>query len=112
MAVSISEERGIAQKYISGFPWFMVVWGLGGFLLCVVALSMLMGPFGLVSIVVAFTIFFQINQINHTFVDLPYFPFKSLSWITAKHHVHHENMHKGNYATITLFYDKIFGTLD
>ena len=38
--------------------------------------------------------------------------FRTLSWITAKHHVHHENMHKGNYATITLFYDKLFGTLD
>ena len=45
-------------------------------------------------------------------MKLPYFPFRTLSWITAKHHVHHENMHKGNYATITLFYDKLFGTFD
>jgi beta-carotene hydroxylase len=31
--MSMAEERAIAQKYIGGFPWFMVVWGLGGFAL-------------------------------------------------------------------------------
>ena len=31
--MSISEERAIAQQYIGAFPWFMVIWGLGGFLL-------------------------------------------------------------------------------
>jgi sterol desaturase/sphingolipid hydroxylase (fatty acid hydroxylase superfamily) len=86
--------------------------GLGGFLMTTVVLSILMGPFNVAAIVVSFLIFFQINQINHCLVDLPYFPFKTLHWVTAKHHVHHENMHKGNYATITPFYDKIFGTLD
>jgi len=86
--------------------------GLALYMGSIILLAVLLGPFHLATIVVTFLIFFQLNQINHTFVDLPYFPFKTLSWITAKHHVHHENMHKGNYATITLFYDKIFGTLD
>jgi len=86
--------------------------GLSLYMGSVVVLAALMGPFHASTIIVTFVIFFQLNQINHTFVDLPYFPFKTLSWITAKHAVHHENMHKGNYATITLFYDKIFGTLD
>ncbi len=86
--------------------------GLALYMVSIVVLAAAMGPFHVVTIVATFVIFFQINQINHTHVDLPYFPFKTLSWITAKHHVHHENMHKGNYATITLFYDKIFGTLD
>jgi len=31
--MSISEERAVVQKYIGGFPWLMVAWGLGGFLL-------------------------------------------------------------------------------
>jgi len=86
--------------------------GLALYMGSIVALAALMGPFHLVTIIVTFVIYFQLNQINHTFVDLPYYPFKTLSWITAKHHVHHENMHKGNYASITLFYDKVFGTLD
>ena len=29
--MSLKEERAIAQKYIGDFPWFMVIWGLGGF---------------------------------------------------------------------------------
>lgn len=78
----------------------------------VVFLAALMGPFHIATVIVSFVIFYQLNQVNHTFVDLPYFPFKTLSWITAKHHIHHENMHKGNYASITLLYDKLFGTLD
>jgi sterol desaturase/sphingolipid hydroxylase (fatty acid hydroxylase superfamily) len=86
--------------------------GLALFMGSIVVLATLMGPFHVVTMIITYLVFFQINQINHTFVDLPYFPFKTLSWITARHHVHHENMHKGNYATITLFFDKIFGTLD
>ena len=86
--------------------------GLALYMGSIAALAALMGPFHLATIIVTFVIYFQLNQINHTFVDLPYYPFKTLSWITAKHHVHHENMHKGNYASITLLYDKLFGTLD
>jgi len=86
--------------------------GLGGYMAVVALLVPLLGPFHLATIVVTFIIYFQINQLNHVYFDLPRFPFKTVNWIVAKHHVHHENMHKGNYATITLFYDKIFGTLD
>jgi len=86
--------------------------GLGGYLVIVTLLAALMGRFHIATIVISFVIYYQINQINHTLVNLPRFPYKILTWITVKHHVHHENMHKGNYATITLFYDKIFGTLD
>lgn len=31
--MSMAQERAIARKYIGGFPWLMVIWGLGGFLL-------------------------------------------------------------------------------
>lgn len=86
--------------------------GLGGFFVTLVVLSLVLGPFQVTTIIMTFVLYYQLNQINHTAVDLPFFPYKTLSWITAKHHIHHENMHKGNYATITLFYDKLFGTLD
>lgn len=86
--------------------------GLGMFLTSIVLLSVIMGPFQIATIIVTYVIFTNINIINHVFLDLPYSPYKTVNWIVAKHHVHHENMHKGNYATITLFYDKIFGTLD
>jgi sterol desaturase/sphingolipid hydroxylase (fatty acid hydroxylase superfamily) len=95
--------------YVHPFETFV---GLGLFIASIVVLAALIGPFHIATIIVTYLIFTNINQINHVFLDLPYFPYKTLNWVVAKHHVHHENMHKGNYATITLFYDKIFGTLD
>lgn len=86
--------------------------GISLYLGTLAALAALLGPFNAVSVIITYVVFTQLNIINHTFVELPRFPFRTLSWITAKHHVHHENMHKGNYATITLLYDKLFGTLD
>jgi sterol desaturase/sphingolipid hydroxylase (fatty acid hydroxylase superfamily) len=86
--------------------------GLGLYMGCIAVLAPVLGGYHVSTIILTFVIFTQINIINHTFVDLDRFPFKTLTWITRKHHVHHENMHKGNYATITLFYDKLFGTLD
>jgi sterol desaturase/sphingolipid hydroxylase (fatty acid hydroxylase superfamily) len=78
----------------------------------IVALYFVLGTFHALTLAVCYVIFVQLNTINHTRVDLPYFPFKTLTWITRKHHVHHIDMQKGNYATITLFYDWVFGTLD
>ncbi len=95
--------------YVHPFETFV---GLALYMGSIVVLAALLGPFHIATIVLTFLIFTQINQINHVFFDLPRYPYKTLNWIVAKHHVHHENMHKGNYATITLFYDKIFGTLD
>lgn len=86
--------------------------GLALYMGSIAFLSLLLGPFNIITMVLTFVIYVQINTLNHTFINLPYFPFKALNWSNAKHHVHHENMHKGNYATITLFYDKLFGTLD
>ena len=86
--------------------------GLALFFATIISMSLLLGPLHIVTVVVLYTLYVQLNTINHTHVDLPYFPFKTLSWITAKHHRHHENMQMGNYATITLIYDKMFGTFE
>ncbi|MDO8863008.1 sterol desaturase family protein [Haliea sp. E1-2-M8] len=86
--------------------------GIALFVGTMALLALGLGPFHVATVVVSYVIFTQINTINHTAVTLPYFPFRTVTWVTAKHHVHHENMHKGNYATITLLYDYLFGTLD
>lgn len=70
------------------------------------------GPFSAISLAIATVVFTQVNIINHTYFDLPYFPFKTLDYMTTKHHRHHENMEMGNYATLTMAYDYLFGTLD
>jgi sterol desaturase/sphingolipid hydroxylase (fatty acid hydroxylase superfamily) len=86
--------------------------GLFLFVMTIPLLALFMGPFDFITVAVTFLVFTQLNIINHTHVDLDYFPFRTLSWITRKHHAHHENMHKGNYATITLLYDRLFGTFE
>jgi len=69
-------------------------------------------PLHAVSIAIATLIFTQINTINHTYVNLPYFPFKTLDYITSIHAAHHVDMNQGNYATLTMLYDYLFGTLE
>lgn len=69
-------------------------------------------PLNAFSMAIATLLFTQWNTLNHTFVDLPYFPFRFVDRITSVHAAHHVNMRKGNYATITMLYDKLFGTYE
>jgi sterol desaturase/sphingolipid hydroxylase (fatty acid hydroxylase superfamily) len=70
------------------------------------------GPLNAFSMAVATLIFTQLNTINHTYVNLPYFPFKTVDTITSLHAAHHVDMNRGNYATLTMLYDWLFGTLE
>ncbi len=99
----------IDAHYVHPLETFM---GLGLFFLTIASLAALLGQFHVVTIVAMYILYVQLNQINHTRVDLPYFPYRLLTWITVKHHKHHENMHMGNYSTITLLWDKLFGTFE
>ncbi|MEN8160006.1 MAG: sterol desaturase family protein [Myxococcota bacterium] len=69
-------------------------------------------PLSAGSMAVATLIFTQLNTINHTFVNLPDFPFRWLSNITWVHAAHHVDMNRGNYATLTMLYDRLFGTYE
>ena len=40
------------------------------------------------------------------------FPFRWLNYAAKMHHYHHARFTGGNFATITLLYDWLFGTLD
>lgn len=69
-------------------------------------------PLNAFSAGIAALIFTQLNTINHTYVNLPYFPFKTLDRITSIHAAHHVDMNHGNYATLTMLYDRLFGTFE
>ena len=69
-------------------------------------------PLNAFSIAIATLIFTQGNIINHTYVNLPYFPFKTLDYITGVHAAHHVDMNQGNFATLTMIYDRLFGTYE
>ena len=70
------------------------------------------GPLSAVSIAIATLIFTQVNTLNHVYVNLPRFPFKTVDRITSLHAAHHVNMKQGNFATLTMLYDWLFGTLE
>ena len=70
------------------------------------------GPLNAVAMAVATLVFTQLNSLNHTFVDLHEFPFRTLDRITALHAAHHVDMNRGNFATLTMLYDRLFGTLE
>ena len=86
--------------------------GLGLFLGSIPLIAAFTGPLHAVSMAIAMLIFTQVNIINHVYVNLPYFPFKTLDYITSIHAAHHVNMKQGNYATLTMIYDWLFGTLE
>ena len=64
------------------------------------------------SMALATLIFTQWNTLNHCFVHLPYFPFKTIDRITSVHAAHHVDMNQGNFATLTMLYDWLFGTYE
>lgn len=87
--------------------------GIALFYVVTTGIALLHGqPFHVATIVITFVIYTQLNQINHCRIDLNTTPWKTLNWIALKHDAHHIDMHKGNYATITLLYDWLFGTVE
>jgi sterol desaturase/sphingolipid hydroxylase (fatty acid hydroxylase superfamily) len=87
--------------------------GLALYLLSIPLVGALTGaPLNAYSMAVATLLFTQLNSLNHTYVNLPYFPFKAITYITQVHHAHHVNMDCGNYATLSMIYDKMFGTYE
>jgi sterol desaturase/sphingolipid hydroxylase (fatty acid hydroxylase superfamily) len=70
------------------------------------------GPLHAVSMAVATLLFTQLNTLNHTFVNLPRFPFRTLTTITQVHAAHHVDMNRGNYATLSMLYDRLFGSYE
>ena len=70
------------------------------------------GPLNLFAVAVATLIFTHLNTLNHVWVNLPYFPFKTVDFITSVHAAHHVDMNRGNFSTLTMLYDWLFGTLE
>ena len=86
--------------------------GLGLYVLCIFVLAQVMGEFSVVTVVITFVAFSQINLHNHDLWSEDRFPFKYANYLAVMHHNHHAKFTGGNYATISLLYDWMFGTLD
>jgi len=89
--------------------------GLSLFLISIPIVALIVGgPLNVFSAAIATLLFTQLNTLNHTYTRLPTNRrlFRTIDFITGVHHAHHVDMNKGNYATLTMFYDKLFGTFE
>lgn len=75
-------------------------------------LALLMGGFNVITIVVTYVLFLEINEHNHDLQEINRFPFKILYQKAFLHHVHHARFTGGNFGTISSIYDRLFGTYD
>ena len=89
-----------------------VALGLGLYVATIFVLSRFMGLVHVVTIIITWVAFTQINLHNHNLWTADKFPFKYLKYLSDMHHNHHARFTGGNYATISLLYDWMFGTLD
>jgi sterol desaturase/sphingolipid hydroxylase (fatty acid hydroxylase superfamily) len=89
-----------------------VALGLGLYVASIFVLSRFMGEFHVATIVVTWIAFSEINLHNHDRWTSDRFPFRYLNTMAVMHHHHHAMFTGGNFATISLLYDWMFGTLD
>jgi sterol desaturase/sphingolipid hydroxylase (fatty acid hydroxylase superfamily) len=81
-------------------------------LLLLMFCTFLVGPVSIYSFAGVFVIYSFLNIVNHTGLDLPFFPFRTLTYLARKHDTHHVSMRSGNYASITPLFDILFGTAE
>ena len=86
--------------------------GLGLYVATIFLLSRFMGNFPVTTIIITWVAFTEINLHNHDLWTADHFPFRYLNTMSVMHHNHHATFTGGNYATISLLYDWMFGTLD
>ncbi len=86
--------------------------GLGLYVATIFVLSFVFGRFHVLTLAVTWVAFSEINQHNHDRWEEKGFPFAYLNTASVMHHNHHAKFTGGNFATITLLYDWMFGTLD
>jgi sterol desaturase/sphingolipid hydroxylase (fatty acid hydroxylase superfamily) len=89
-----------------------VAMGLGLYAASIFVLSRFMGSFHVVTIVITWVAFSEINLHNHDLWKADRFPYRYLNYMSKMHHNHHARFTGGNFATISLLYDKLFGTYD
>lgn len=75
-------------------------------------LGWLMGGLHIVAIVITSIAFTEINLHNHDQMTVDHAPYRYLKFASHMHHVHHRKFSAGNFATITMLYDWMFGTYD
>lgn len=73
----------------------------------------LFGKPDVLAIAITWILYIELNLHNHDGLwQADHFPFKSLKYLSVMHSNHHRRFDAGNFGSITMFYDRLFGTLD
>lgn len=65
------------------------------------------------TVTIAWIVYIELNLHNHDGLwQADRFPFKTLKYVSVMHSNHHARFDAGNFGSITMFYDRLFGTLD
>ncbi|MCX4244889.1 sterol desaturase family protein [Paraliomyxa miuraensis] len=102
---AVRHPHAIDSLYLHPLETFL---GLALLVSCSVAL----GPVHPATFCVVFAVYSFLNILVHSGLNLPFFPFRALSYLARKHDVHHTSMKGGNYASLTPIFDKLFGTAE
>ncbi len=102
---TVRHPNAVDSLYLHPLETFL---GLFLLMLC----TALVGPispatFGLVFAAYSFT-----NILVHCGLDIPVFGLRTLGFLARKHDLHHTSMRGGNFASITPFWDRLFGTAE
>jgi len=83
---------------------------LGLFLL--MCCTALVGPVSPATFGVVFAVYSFLNILVHAGLDIPIPGLRTFGMLARKHDIHHTSMRGGNFASITVLWDRVFGTAE
>lgn len=75
-------------------------------------LAFFVGRFHVASLVITWIVYSEVNLHNHDLWTWDKFPFRKMNEMSVMHHHHHARFDGGNFGSITMIFDRLFGTLD
>ncbi len=106
------QQKNPCRKDSSYIHPLEVILGIGLFVASYAVTGLVLGDFHWITLLTSMLAFQVINTHNHALMETNYFPFKYLNYASRMHHVHHSRFSSGNFATITLLFDWLFGSYD
>lgn len=86
--------------------------GLGLFTSVLALYAIIVGKPDVMAMTLGWVLYIEMNLHNHGHWKADHFPFRTLNYLSVMHHNHHETYNDGNFGSITMFFDWLFGTLD
>jgi sterol desaturase/sphingolipid hydroxylase (fatty acid hydroxylase superfamily) len=101
----VRHPNALDSLYLHPIETFL---GVALLMLC----TWIVGPVHVATFAGVFAVYSFLNILVHSGLDLPFFPFRAVSYLARKHDTHHTSMRGGNFASITPVCDLLFGTAE